>query len=103
MPSGGGQYDLVSELAVRRAEICELISLKLKECLIQRGMVERFINQQEDSEIRIILRLRHIDGLSWERIAIESAPMNEDGEVTHEQHRTTIKRKYDKFIERMEG
>ena len=71
MPHGGGISDPTGNIAVRRAEIHRLISLKLEECMIARARIERFINTVEDSEMRMILRLRHINGMSWQQIAFE--------------------------------
>ncbi|MDD4564819.1 MAG: sigma-70 family RNA polymerase sigma factor [Eubacteriales bacterium] len=100
MPHGGGISDPTGNIAVRRAEIHRLISLKLEECMIARARIERFISSVEDSEMRMILRLRHINGMSWEDIACELIPLDDEGnEVGKERHRTTVYRKYKKFIE----
>lgn len=71
MPRGGEISDNVSKLATQRAELHRLVSLKLEECMIARVRIERYIDSVEDSEIRLILRLRHINGLSWTDMSTE--------------------------------
>jgi hypothetical protein len=100
MPHGSGTSDDVARLATQRAELHKLISLKLEECMIARTRIERYINSLEDSEMRMILRLRHINGLAWEQITAELIPLDDNGdEIGREKHRTTTYRKYKKFIE----
>lgn len=70
MPHGSGISDTVGKLATQRAEIHELLSLKLRECMIARARIERYINDIDDSEMRMILRLRHINGLTWLQVAM---------------------------------
>lgn len=69
MPHGAGIIDHVQKLATERAELSELIGLKLRECTIARARIERYINDIDDSEMRTILRLRHINGLTWQQVA----------------------------------
>jgi hypothetical protein len=104
MPHGSGIADDVARIATQRAELHRLISLKLEECMIARARIERFINDVEDSETRMILRLRHINGLSWENIAAELIPLDDNGnEIDYmEKHRTTIYRKYKRYLENSE-
>lgn len=70
MPHSTAISDDVARLATQRAELHRLISLKLEECMIARARIERYINGIEDSEMRMILRLRHINGLGWLQIAL---------------------------------
>jgi hypothetical protein len=70
MPHGSGISDDVARLATQRAELHKLISLKLEECMIARTRIERYINSIEESEMRMILRLRHINGLTWLQVAL---------------------------------
>jgi hypothetical protein len=70
MPHSSAIADDVAKLATQRAELHKLISLKLEECMIARARIERYINNVEDSEMRMILRLRHINGLGWLQIAM---------------------------------
>lgn len=71
MPRGTVISDSVAKLAVQKAELHELISLKLKECMIARTRIERYINSIDNIEMRMIVRLRHINGLTWSQMALE--------------------------------
>lgn len=88
MPHGSGISDSTGRLATQRAELHELISLKLKECIIARTRIERYINDIHDSEMRMILRLRHINGLSWQQIAFSIGGYDE----------SVPRKKYNKYI-----
>lgn len=105
MPHGTGISDNVSKLATQRAELHELISLKVKECMIARTRIERYINSIDDSEIRMILRLYHINGMTWTEISANMIPLDENGNEIPKKgtHRTSIYRKYQKFMENMEN
>ena len=48
-----------------------LIALKLKQVQKQRYKLEQFIDGIEDSQVRLIFRLRHVNGLYWEQIGNE--------------------------------
>lgn len=89
MPQSPGISDHVSKLAVERAELSELIGLKLKECTIARQRIERYINNIEDSEMRMIMRLRHINGISWQQIAFSIGGHDE----------SVPRKKYNRFME----
>jgi hypothetical protein len=89
MPHGSGITDDVARIATQRAELHRLISLKLEECMIARARIERYINSVEDSEMRIILRERHIKGVTWLKIAIQLG----------KQDANYPWRKYEKFLQ----
>lgn len=71
MPSGGGVSDHVAKIATERAETERLISLKREECIIERARIERYIDTVECERMQDILRLRHINGLTWRQISQE--------------------------------
>jgi hypothetical protein len=98
MPSGGDVSDNVSRLATQRAELHRLISLKIEECMIARTRIERFINTVEDSEMRMILRPRHINGMSWQQIAFS---INESGRYSNDE--SVPRKKYNRFMEGQNG
>lgn len=55
------------------------IQRNLKKCLQERIRLEKYINGVEDSEMRQILSLRYINGLSWAQVAAHiSAYATED-------------------------
>ena len=63
--------DSTRDIAIKVAELTELYEVKLKELFIQRARIERFIDGIEDSDIRLIVRLRHINCMTWEDIGRE--------------------------------
>jgi hypothetical protein len=90
MPRGGMTSDSVARLATQKAELHRLISLKIEECMIARTRIERYINTVEDSEMRMILRLRHINGMTWDGVARE---MNYSGRQTQRLYSDFMKQK----------
>jgi hypothetical protein len=87
MPFGSGTSDKTADRAIAIREIEELYEIKLKELYLVRGRIERYINTIEDGEIRLIIRLRCINNMDWEDIALE---------VGYE--RTTVSKKYRGYI-----
>jgi len=71
MPSGGGISDHTAKIATERAETERLISLKREEYMIERARIERYIDTVEGERMQDILRLRHINGLTWRQISQE--------------------------------
>lgn len=54
--------------------ICQmekLVSTGLEHCLALLARIEAFISQQESSEMRLILSLRYVNGLSWQQVAFQ--------------------------------
>lgn len=98
MPFGSGTSDKTADRAVAIREIEELYEIKLKELYLVRGRIERYINTVEDAEMRLIIRLRSINNLSWEQIAAETMLLDEKGNVVKERTRTSVYRKYVKFL-----
>lgn len=71
MPPGGGISDHVAKIATERVETERLISLKKDECMIERARIERYIDTVNGERMQDILRLRHINGLTWIQISQE--------------------------------
>ena len=69
-------------------EIRELIDLSLKKLLHTRAEIERFLQEVEDPELRLIIRLRSINNLGWQEIGEELG-----------MDRRTASRKYQRFCE----
>ena len=75
---------------IRGTELSErkmLLNLALTKAEIEKNRLERFIAGIEDTEMRIIIRLRHINSLTWEEI----------GEEVH-MSRTGVYKKYKRFL-----
>lgn len=87
MPHVSGTSDKTAQIAVAIREIEELYEIKLRELYVVRGRIERYINTIEDSELRLIVRLRCINNMRWEDIAVE---------VGYE--RTTVSKKFRQYI-----
>lgn len=69
MPRGGGVSDTVGNLASQRVDIKAQIVHRKTLSIALRGRIERFINEIDDAEARILLRMKHIDNLNWIQIA----------------------------------
>lgn len=69
MPRGSLTSDKVSKYAVEIAELEELISLNMQKCWYEYTRLNRYIASIEDSELRQILSLRCVNGLSWQQVA----------------------------------
>lgn len=88
LPLGDGTSDTVAKYATEIACLEGMIKKNLEKCILELEKLEAFISSIEDSEIRLIFRLRHIEGLSWEEI----------GNELHI-HRTSASKKYNEFIQ----
>ena len=69
MPASKNLADKVADYAIEMAELRTLIDLNLKKCFYELNRLTRYINSVDDSLMRQILSLRHINGLSWVQIA----------------------------------
>ena len=69
LPTGKGISDKIGNYAAQIADLKALLDLNLKKCFYDLNRIDRFIQSVEDSQIRIILTLRYIQGLSWQKIA----------------------------------
>lgn len=58
-------YKLRSEIA----DTVKLIELKQEQCIIEYNRLQRYICEIQESEIRQIMSLRYINGLSWPQVA----------------------------------
>lgn len=88
MPFGGGVSDRTADYAVRIEEIRNLIDISVKKLLYTRAEIERFLQEIEDPELRLIIRLRSINHLGWQEIGEELG-----------MDRRTASRKYQKFCD----
>lgn len=88
MPFGGGVSDRTADYAIRIEEIRNLIDISVKKLLHTRAEIERFLQEIEDPELRLIIRLRSINHLGWQEIGEELG-----------MDRRTASRKYQKFCD----
>ena len=80
--------DKIGDLAILIAEQRDLINLKVRQSVIEYNRLNRYIAAVEDAQMRMILSLRYVDGLSWQQVAFRM------GE-TDEQY---PRRKHNKFL-----
>lgn len=59
----------VERLAVEIVDLRAIIAAKQIQLIHEQQRLERFINAITDSETRLILKLRFVDGLSWTVVA----------------------------------
>lgn len=74
MPHGSGVSDKVGDYAAEIADLKELLDLNLKKCFYELNRLNRYIESIENSEIRMILSFRYINGLCWEQVAANISP-----------------------------
>lgn len=89
------------ELKEKISEIENGIKLKLHELIDKRIKVEDYINSIEDCEIRLILRLRYINCLTYAEIAAELKTIDESGNSLKGVKSGTLSTKVDKFFKRI--
>lgn len=69
MPHVGGISDKAGKYAAEIVDLKELLELNLKKCFYELNRLNRYIESVEDAQIRVILSLRYVNGLSWKQIA----------------------------------
>lgn len=77
MPHGTDIKDLVGNCASEIIDLEDLIEIKLKECFFNLNKLNRYINSIDDSQMRMILSLRYINGLSWQQVAFSIGETDE--------------------------
>ena len=89
LPHVSGSHDKIGDMAILIAEQRDLIDLKVRQSVIEYNRLNRYIAGVEDAQMRMILSLRYVNGLSWQRVAFAI------GE-TDEQY---PRRKHNKFLQ----
>ncbi|MDL2324283.1 hypothetical protein LJC61_03925 [Ruminococcaceae bacterium OttesenSCG-928-A16] len=74
---------LTTEIANCKA----LMEAKIQLCLAEYTRLHRFISTVEDSQMRMILTLRHINGLNWRQISFHVGGGNTEDGVKMAYHR----------------
>lgn len=74
MPRVEGISDKVATYTAEISDLKSLLDLNLKKCFFELNRLNRYINSIEDSEMRMILSLRYINGLCWEQVAASISP-----------------------------
>ncbi len=89
LPHVSGAHDKIGDMAILIAEQRDLIDLKVRQSVIEYNRLNRYIAGVEDAQMRMILSLRYVNGLSWQQVAFAI------GE-TDEQY---PRRKHNKFLQ----
>lgn len=71
LPNGNGISDKIANYATEIADLKNLIAKNLAKCIEEYKKLTTFINNIEDSQIRLILTLRYINHLTWQKIAFK--------------------------------
>lgn len=70
MPKAGGE-DKIQGAVCRIVELEQEIDMEIDAQVDLRRRIETAVDDIEDERLRDIIRYRYIDGLTWERIAVE--------------------------------
>lgn len=70
MPKGSGAADDTGRLAAKLADLAYLIAAKLEEAIAVRLRIEEAIAGLDGQE-RVLMRMRYLEGKTWEEIAGE--------------------------------
>ena len=77
MPSASGVSDKIAKYAAEIADLRSLLDLNLKKCFYELNRLNRYIQSVEESEMRMILSLRYVNGLCWQQIAFSIGECDE--------------------------
>jgi len=69
LPKTDGIADKIAKYAIEISDLKGLLDLNLKKCFYELNRLNRYIQSVEESQMRLILSLRYINGLSWRQIA----------------------------------
>lgn len=79
---GGGKYaDKVAQAAAMVADVEKKLKKKLVELEIARSEIIRYIMNIDDSQTRLIFKLRCLDNMSWNEVADRVGGMNSEYSV----------------------
>lgn len=94
MPRASGVADKLANYTAEIADLKSLLDLNLKKCFYELNRLNRYIQSVDDSEMRMILALRYVNGLSWQQIAYSIGESDE--QYPRRKHNKFLKeRKFD--------
>lgn len=94
LPHVNSAGDKIGDLAILIAEQRDLIDLKVRQSVIEYNRLNRYIASVEDAQMRMILSLRYVNGLSWQQVAFRMGLHDE--QLPRKWHNTFLK-KYEKY------
>ena len=71
LPHVSGAHDKIGDMAILIAEQRDLIDLKVRQSVIEYNRLNRYIAGVEDAQMRMILSLRYVNGLSWQQVVAQ--------------------------------
>lgn len=77
LPRSHGIGDKLGKYVAEIADLKSLLDLNLKKCFYELNRLNRYIQSIDDSEMRQILTLRYINGLSWQQVAFSIGESDE--------------------------
>jgi len=92
LPKTQGLSDRIAEYVAEIVDLKCLLDLDLKKCFYELNRLNRYINSIEDSQMRLILSLRYINGLPWEQVAA-SISYSLSGESVRKAHDRFLRKK----------
>jgi len=88
LPRTFSMADKIAKYAIEIADLKALLNLNLKKCFYELNRLNSYIQSVDDSQMRLILSLRYINGLSWQQIAFSIGETDE----------SYPRRKHNKFL-----
>jgi hypothetical protein len=77
MPSNNGFTDRLGQYVAEIVDLKTLLNINLKKCIHELNRLNHYIQSIDDSEMRLILSLRYVKGLSWQQIAFNIGETDE--------------------------
>lgn len=77
MPHATSVKDRIGEYAAEIADLKALIELNIQKCWYELNKLNRYINTITDSQMRLIMSLRYINGMTWQQIAFHIGETDE--------------------------
>lgn len=77
MPSGAGVSDKIGNYAAEIADLRGIIDANISRCFYELNRLNRYISSIDDSQMRLILSLRYVNGLSWQQVAFSMGETDE--------------------------
>ncbi len=91
MPTTPALADKLANYVAEIADLKGLLDLNIKKCFYELNRLNRYIQGIKDSEMRMILSLRYINGLCWEQVAA-SISLYASGESVRKAHDRFLKK-----------
>jgi len=69
MPWLGGSKDIVGDLIPELGALTDKLLQSRKRAVEEFAVLQTFINEIDDSQVRLIFTMRYLDGYSWHQVA----------------------------------